>query len=528
MRRLRGLRRWLLPAALAAAVIVALILIIGGGGGGNKYVVRAVFENGSFMVHGEQVRVAGANVGTIESVTVTMPGEIDSYEGGRPQSVPGKAVLVMNITDEGFQDFRRDASCLIRPQSLIGEKFVDCRPTLPRAPGSPPPPPLHKIPSGQPGAGQYLLPLENNSTSVDSDLVNNIQQLPYAQRFRLILNELGAGLAARGKDIEEVVKRANPVLRDADRLLGTLNGQRDRLAQLASDSETILRPLAREKAHFAGFLTNAGAAAEASSERGAELEASLQKFPRFLREFRLTLHSLKGFSDQAAPVFTELGVAAPSLTTATRELTPFSAASTVSLKSLGAAAETAGPPLREADPIVRKARDLARTGVSPTSKLAKTLVSVKKNKGFDGLVDLIYNSTGSLNEFDNYGHFVRSFVVVGNCTNYVIKPESGCVANFSGPGHTESEEAFSSSALYQRIQQELGEKSGGTGAGSIPKPPLSAPPANRVPAGPEDEEEQEGREGRRRSPQLGEGRRLGASYRPSSAQRALLDYLLGP
>ena len=27
------------------------------------------------MVHGEQVRVAGANVGTIESVDVTLPGE---------------------------------------------------------------------------------------------------------------------------------------------------------------------------------------------------------------------------------------------------------------------------------------------------------------------------------------------------------------------------------------------------------------------------------------------------------------------
>ena len=149
----------------------------------------------------------------------------------------------MKITDPGFQDFRSDASCLIRPQSLIGEKFVDCRPTLPRAPGTKPPPPLKKIPAGEPGAGQYLLPLENNSTSVDPDLINDIQTLPYAQRFRLILNELGAGLAGRGEDIEEAVKRANPVLRDADRLFGILADQRDQLAQLAADSEQILGPL---------------------------------------------------------------------------------------------------------------------------------------------------------------------------------------------------------------------------------------------------------------------------------------------
>ena len=116
--------------------------------------MRAIFDNGSFMVKGEQVRVAGANVGEVESVDVTMPGEIDSYENGKPEAVPGKAVIVMKIEDPGFQDFREDATCMIRPQSLIGEKYVDCRPTLPRAPGTEPPPPLKKIPDGQPGAGE--------------------------------------------------------------------------------------------------------------------------------------------------------------------------------------------------------------------------------------------------------------------------------------------------------------------------------------------------------------------------------------
>ena len=88
------------------------------------------------MVKGEQVRVAGANVGEIESVGVTMPGEVDSLRRRQGAAISGKAVIVMKITDPGFQDFRSDASCLIRPQSLIGEKFVDCRPTLPRAPGA--------------------------------------------------------------------------------------------------------------------------------------------------------------------------------------------------------------------------------------------------------------------------------------------------------------------------------------------------------------------------------------------------------
>jgi len=507
------MRRNLVIGAVVAAIVVVVVLVASGGSSGSSgYVVRAIFDNGGFMVKGEQVRVAGANVGEIESVGVTLPGEVDSYEGGEERKIAGKAVIVMKIADPGFQDFRSDASCLIRPQSLIGEKFVDCRPTVPRAPGSPPAPPLKQIPSGQPGAGQHLLPLENNSTSVDPDLINDINKLPYAQRFRLIFNELGAGLAGRGADIEAAVKRANPVLRDVTRLIGKLNSQRDRLVQLASDSEKILGPLSRERAHVAGFFTNAGAAAQASSERGADLEASLRKFPAFLREFRLTMRSLQGFSDAATPVFTDLGKAAPSFTAATRELAPFSAASTVSLKSLGASGEIAGPTLRAADPVVIKTRDLAQSGASPTTKLANFLGSVKESKGWDHLVDLIYNGAASTNGFDKYGHFLRSLVSLTNCLEYVVR-EGNCSAKFTG------EFAGASTVSEADLARVLEEQQASEGGGKLAQPGASsaavAPSTESAPSA--------------SSPALSKGRSLGAKATvPAPRRRALLDYLLGP
>ena len=327
-----------------------MLLASGGGDDDDGYVVRAIFDNGGFMVKGEQVRVAGANVGEIESVDVTMPGEIASYEDGEPQAIPGKAVIVMKITDPGFQDFRSDASCQIRPQSLIGEKFVDCRPTLPRAPGSPPAPPLKEIPDGEPGAGQYLLPLENNSTSVDPDLINDINTLPYAQRFRLIFNELGAGLAGRGEDIEEAVKRANPVLRDVDRLLGILYDQRDQLAQLAADSEQILGPLARERASVAGFFTNCRRRrpGELRTRRGAgSLAAQVPRVPaRVPRSRCAACRASPTPPRRSSPTSARRR---PRFTEATRLLTPFSGASTVALKSLGD-----GRRSRRADPARRR------------------------------------------------------------------------------------------------------------------------------------------------------------------------------
>ncbi len=507
------MRKAIVIGGLVAAVIVAIVLISSGGGESSGYVVRAIFDNGGFMVKGEQVRVAGANVGEIESVGVTLPGEVDSYEGGKEQAVSGKAVIVMKIEDPGFQDFRSDATCQIRPQSLIGEKFVDCRPTLPRAPGAKEAPPLKKVPSGQPGAGQHLLPLENNSTSVDPDLINDINKLPYAQRFRLIFNELGAGLAGRGSDIETVVKRANPALRDVVRLIGILNDQRDQLTQLSADSEQVLGPLSRERAQVAGFFTNSGAAAQATTEKGKALEESLQKFPAFLRQFRTTMRSLQGFSDVATPVFTDLGKAAPSFTETTRLLTPFSAASTVALKSLGATGEEAGPTLRAADPIVRKTSQLALTGAGPINTLAKFLASTKETKGFDALTELIYNGTATSNGFDKYGHFTRLLTTLTNCLEYELE-ESGCSANFTGASAGSS--ALPETALNALLEEQEAREAQELGA-TFARP--GAPNSTVAPAAPITPE----------APQISQGRRLEAKISlPAPRQRALLDYLLGP
>lgn len=503
------IRKALIAAAVVGAIVL-VVLLVSGGGSSSGYRVRAIFDNGSFMVKGEQVRVAGANVGTIESVSVSMPGETVAYDkAGKGVAKPGKAIIVMEITDPGFQDFRQDASCLIRPQSLIGEKFVDCRTTLPRAPGAQPAPPLKQIPSGQPGAGEYLLPLGSNGTSVDPDLINDINTLPYAQRFRLILNELGAGLAGRGEDLEVLVKRANPILRDVDRLFGILSAQRNQLAQLASDSEEILGPLSRERSHVAGFLTNAGAAAEASSEKGPELEAALQKFPTFLREFRKTMVSLKSFSDAGTPLFEDFNTAAPSLTDATRTLTPFSEALTVALKSLGDAGEASGPLFAEADPVVKKARDLAKSGVVPTAELAKLFVNLKKTGGWDGLTELIYNSTAATNGFDQHGHFGRARVTLSTCLEYEANRSgfTGCAARFNGPNVAITANT-SAADLFRLLQQGLEEQNGGTGA--EPGPAIGIGQGNSA----------------------GDGKRKGEAGISQSSKTGgtepLLDYLLGP
>ena len=155
--------RWPRIVLGVAALVAVVLLAISAGGSNGGYAVRAIFDDAGNIIPGENVKIDGVKVGTVGSVTPT------------PQA---KAAVVLNITNPGFQDFRADASCTIRPQALIGEKFVDCLPTQPRAEGTPLPPPLRKIPAGRKAPASICCRCTNTHSPVDVDLLNDINRLP--------------------------------------------------------------------------------------------------------------------------------------------------------------------------------------------------------------------------------------------------------------------------------------------------------------------------------------------------------------
>ncbi len=458
-------------AAIIGLVGVVALVLFGqaAGGSDDTYEVRAIFDNGNFLVTGEEVRIAGARVGSVDSVDVTTPGE---WVHDDHADDPGKAVVVMKITDDGFQDFREDASCLIRPQSLLGEKYVDCDPTQPRAPGSQPPPALDVVPDGDPGEGQHFLPLENNGQEVDLDLVNNIMRQPYADRFRLILNSLGAGLAARGKTLDAIVQRADPALRQTTRVLAVLAKQNQQLSRLAVDSDTILTPLVRERQHLAGFINNSNIAAEATAERSADLEAGFQKFPAAFHELRLTMAKLRGFSEQATPVFAQFRSGAPAIARATRALGPFAQSARPALTTLGTAAAQSQQPIVNSDPLLKKVRDLAKKTAPGAKSLARLLASLRKTGGYEDLMKFLFNTTGGVNGYDQYGHFLRAFLTIPpGCIQTSATRTLGCESNWPFVGSSASKRAAlkmaaGADAAVAKAQAKVESDDGGTPAGS--------------------------------------------------------------
>ncbi len=108
-------------AILAVGTTAGALVLFGTAAGGEEgtYEVRAIFDNGGFLVTGEEVRVAGAKVGSISEVDVTSADEAATADGS---PTPGKAVVVLQIDDPAFQDFREDASLLHPPAVAAGRE----------------------------------------------------------------------------------------------------------------------------------------------------------------------------------------------------------------------------------------------------------------------------------------------------------------------------------------------------------------------------------------------------------------------
>ena len=136
-----------------------------------------------------------------------------------------------------------DAHCKIGAQGLIGEKFVDCQPGSSVGRRR-----CRAIETGD-GKGERLLPVDAHSSPVDLDLLNDILRLPYRQRFAILLNEFGTGLAGRGEDLNEVIHRANPALRETDQVLKILAEPEPRAGAAGARLDQALAPLAREREH---------------------------------------------------------------------------------------------------------------------------------------------------------------------------------------------------------------------------------------------------------------------------------------
>src|SRR5919198_1268798 len=139
------MRRLLVIALVLAAGVAAVVASASAGSKDPEHPDYTVeLDNAFGIVNGADVKIAGVRAGRVT--------------GMRADRHSKHALVDIAIDKTGFGSLRTDAFCETKPQSLIGEYFVDCRPGTSN----------ERL---QPGA---TIPIEQTASTIPLDLINNI------------------------------------------------------------------------------------------------------------------------------------------------------------------------------------------------------------------------------------------------------------------------------------------------------------------------------------------------------------------
>ena len=465
----RPLLIFLLALAVGAAATLAATAGAGAAGDDRRHTV--VLDNAFGLTEGSDLRSAGVTIGTIDKLDV--------------QRSTARALATIVITKPSFAGLRSDVFCEVRPQSLIGEYYLDCDPG-----------------SKQGTSAPRTIPVEQTGGTIPPDLVLDILRRPARERFGLILTELGIGLTARGEDLQTTLRRAVPALRETDRVLSILDRNRRTLNQLTRDADTVLAGLADNRRDVGRFIRETADTTEASASRSDELQQTVDKLPRFLRELRPTLADLGTTARLQTPALRDLRRAAPDLTELLKRLGPFAESARPAVRGVGEASQTGIAAVEEARSTVKELRALGTASTEPMRNLRFVLEdindrdrAVEPNRlsptgaGFTGLEALLqyfFVQSQAINIYDSKGFILKLNVLVNECTQYtnaqtaVEEPERTKNCNSwlgpNQPGVTTGAVSRTTPTKPRATPQKAPETPADT--------PATAPPTEQAPAAP--------------------------------------------
>ena len=403
------MRRILLSAVavLCAGVVVALVLgAFKGSGSGSGDPTYTIEMNDAFgLVNGEQFEIAGVPAGSISSITLDQK----NYD----------ALVKVQVSAGKFGAFHQDATCQSRPQSLIGEYFINCNPGTK---GSP------VLRNGG------LVPVSHTFSTIPADLLQNVLRMPYRERLTLIINELGAGVAGNPANLQSALRRAVPALTQTDNLLSLLASDSRTIQDLTATANSVITALANNGRNIRRFVVEANNTAVDTATQRGNLKATFQNLPGFLQQLRPALANLGAAADANEPVLNNLNASSGEIDRLFTDLVPFSRAATPALKSLGQASVTGHQAVTAAGPTVAALNRFAK----PTPELAQNLSIVLHDlntrgkavepdprspggKGYSGLEALLqyaFQQTNAIDYFGQFGHILAIDGFISKCSPY--------------------------------------------------------------------------------------------------------------
>jgi virulence factor Mce-like protein len=399
LRRVVGI----LVTLVAAGCLWVVLGASSNGAKANQYWVE--LDNAFGIVNGGDLKIAGVRAGKITTLKL--------------DKKTNRALVGIQIDKTGFGDLRSDTHCDVRPQSLIGEYFLDCQPGNSQT-------------ELKPGS---TIPVKQTFSTIPPDLVGNVLRLPQRERLRIILNELGTGLAARGQDLNLTVRRGVPALRETDKLLAILARQNQVLADLTKNADEVITALANNHHNVGRWVQEARDTSAASAERQADIAATWAKLPGFLEQLTPTMKELGRAVDAQTPALQDLNASAGQLERFFNNLGPFSEASRPYFRSLGEASIPGRQAVTAAKPTVAE----LRKATPHLPELGKNLAIVLEDlydrnrasekdarapgentgwNGFEALLGYVFWQSQAINIFDRNGYILKVALFDNRCTNY--------------------------------------------------------------------------------------------------------------
>jgi len=261
----------------------------------NEFALNADFATANGLVPQAEVRVSGVHVGTVLEIS-------DAGDGG---------ALVKMALQPGIR-LRQDVRAVIRPKTLLGEKFVE----LVRQQGS-------SQPYLQGGA---TIPKSRTGQAIEIDDILNAMDAPTRQAMSESFRQLGVALDGRQADVQaalapldNTLTNLRPLARvgesrqqELDRILTNLNiimqalaDEQDQLGHIVDSGDTVMSAIASRDQALAGTVQNGaavfGSLDQAFSGVTAADRASLQKSPSTIAAGRRTLALTNPQVDQLLP-----------------------------------------------------------------------------------------------------------------------------------------------------------------------------------------------------------------------------------
>ncbi len=432
------MRRVLSALAVVATVAGAALLTGASDPERSLKTYEIEFDNAFGLVEGGDLKIGGVKAGQTTGFRLT-------------KREPYRVIVTGQVSEPGFERLRRDAECAVRQQSLIGEYFVDCELGSRDAP---------ELPDGG------RIPVSQTSSTIPPDLINTVMRRPYRERFRLIISELGAGLAGRPEDLNEVIRRAHPALRETTETLAVLRLHNTLIRDFFEDADRVSAAVEPVKEDVARWAEEAADTTAIQASRSERLARYWNRLPEFLGELEPTMAELSQTAQRQVPTLRKLGNAAPELERFLRSAVPFARESRESVDDLGRAADAGFAAVRESREEVAELAELS--GEAP--RLAKPLrqflqtiddrrrsteddplasqtapptpdrTAYARGQGFTGMEafwNYVYYQTLGINAFDEFGHLLRIVAfTAGPCSGYAANPTKQQVdqcASWLGP-----------------------------------------------------------------------------------------------